>query len=139
MNEVSESTVTHSTISHTEAFSHGDHFSTKSGVLMLGSTGYQAKFQHSYLHYISPSERATDFPSTIRGSSTIVISYGFLVDHAHCSCEAVYWLTMHLLLVLITQNGFVRGHFGASNFARRINMLPQNWLLGCWEGAFQLP
>jgi len=45
---------------------------------------------------------------------------GFLVDPAHASCEAVYWLKMHLLLVLVTQKGFVS-------------------LLGYSKGAFQLP
>ena len=90
---------------------------------MPGCTGYQDKFQHSYLHYISPWECATDFQSTLKGSSTFGISYGFLVDHTHYSREAVYWLTMHLLRVLITQNVFVRGHFGALNFARRLSAI----------------
>jgi len=30
---------------------------------------------------------------------------------------------MRLLLVLITQKGFVIGHFGASNFARRLSAI----------------
>jgi len=57
----------------------------------------------------------------LKGSSTFVNSYGFLVDHAH---EArIYMLTMRLLLVLITQMGFVRGHYEASNFACRISAI----------------
>ena len=58
---------------------------------------------------------------------------------------------MHLLLVLITQKGFVWGLFGASNYARRLgtiqpilgnleNMFPQNWQnkpsRRCWKMVF---
>ena len=72
------------------------------GILRWGSIGFQDKFQPSYSHYISAKDCVTDFQSALKGSSTLVNYYGFLVDHAHSSHEAVYWLTMPLLLILIT-------------------------------------
>jgi len=56
----------------------GGHFQEKvwsySGVLRPGSTGFQDKFQHSYLHYISAQKCATDFQSALKGSSTFWIN-----------------------------------------------------------------
>jgi len=54
-----------------------------SGVLRSGFTGLQDKFQPYYFHYISDQERVTGFQSALKGSSTSVNSYAFLVDHAN--------------------------------------------------------
>jgi len=54
-----------------------------SGVLRPGSTGFQDKCQPSYLQHISAKECISDFQSALKGCSTFVNSYGFLVDHAH--------------------------------------------------------
>jgi len=58
MNEVRESTVTHSTISHTEAFSHGYHFSTNSLLILTTITLPTSHIQmlrciNAGLHWIS--------------------------------------------------------------------------------------
>jgi len=49
------------------------------GILRPGSSGFQDKFQPFYLHYISAQECITDFQSALKGSSTFVNSYGYLL------------------------------------------------------------